>query len=230
VVFVARHVLEAACEKFDWPADDPRLSVVPNAIDTKAMRLPKLPGAEFTLGMIGCVPWIKRLDRALELLEHLRAHDDRYRLVVKGRDPWHYPWMATREHEKIAYERAFHRIERSPNLGQAVIFEPFGEDVPEFLQQVGWILSTSEIEGHSVALAEGIASGAVPVVIDRPGASDQYETHWVHRDPGAAAQAILNCRTGGEIGAEGEAAIRFAERWSWSRIGPEWDRLLRLSA
>lgn len=229
MVFVARHVLEAACEKYGWPLDDPRLRVVPNALDLQALRQPKLPGAEFNLGMIGFVPWVKRLDRILDILERLRSRDDRFRLLVKGRGPWEYDWMGVREDERRCYEQAFARLESSPSLRGAVTFEEFGNDVPEFLRQVGWIVSTSEIEGHSVALAEGMASGAIPVVIDRPGARDQYATRWVHADPEGAANAIADLVNRAEVGEECASAREYAERWSWTRIGPEWDRLLHLS-
>jgi glycosyltransferase involved in cell wall biosynthesis len=238
MVFVARHVLERACEHYGWEADDPRFHVLPNGIEPGALRAPKLPGARFTLAAIGYVPRLKRLDRALDVLERLRARDERYRLLVKGRPPWEYEWMAARAEERRWFERLFRRIERSPNLGRAVSFAPFGEDLPAFLRQAGWILSTSEVEGHPVALAEGMASGAVPVVLERPGAGEQYAARWVHAGAAEAAEAILAAQgtlnVQGHVetpqrrgfAAESEAAARFAERWSWERLGPAWERLL----
>lgn len=226
LVFVARHVLEQACERFGWDRDDPRLQVVPNAIEPTALAGPKLPGAEFTLAMIGYVPQLKRLDRALDLLDLLRARDERYRLLVKGRPPWEYEWMAGRDEERRYFAKLLRRVERVPNLRRAVSFEPFGEDVPAFLRRASWIVSTSEVEGHSLALAEGMASGATPLILERPGASEQYEPRWVHADADAAALWALAVREQGQAREEGEAAARFAERWSWERIGPTWDRLL----
>jgi glycosyltransferase involved in cell wall biosynthesis len=232
MVFVAGHVLEQACERYGWDVGDPRFRVVPNGIDPDALRATKLPCARYTLAAIGYVPRLKRLDRALDVLDLLRARDDRYRLLVKGWAPWEFEWMAGRAEERRYFENLFRRVERSPNLGRAVSFEPFGDDVPAFLRQAGWILSTSEVEGHSVALAEGMASGAVPVILERPGAGEQYEPRWVHADAGAAAQAIFSLQERGKNGqrrdlaAEGEAASHFAERWSWERLGRVWDRLL----
>jgi glycosyltransferase involved in cell wall biosynthesis len=196
-----------------------------------ALHTTKLPGARFTLAAIGYVPRLKRLDRMLDVLDLLRARDERYRLLVKGRAPWEYEWMGGRAEERRYFEDLFRRVERSPNLRRAVSFEPFGNDLPAFLRQAGWVLSTSEVEGHSVALAEGMASSAVPVILERPGAEEQYEARWVHADADAAAEAILAAQehedTGQhDIASEGEAARRFTERWSWGRLGPTWDRLL----
>lgn len=223
MVFVARHVLERACARWGWDPADPRFAIVPNGVDLRPLQLEKLPAAPFTLGAVGYVPQLKRIDRALDLLERLRRRDDRYRLAVKGREPWELAWMAGREGERDYYDGLARRLEETPSLRGAVEFEPFGADVPAFLQRIGWIVSTSEVEGHSVALAEGMASGAVPVVFERPGAREQYEERWVHADAEAAAQAIRR-----DLAAEAVAARRFAERWSWELLGPAWDELLAI--
>ena len=228
MVFVARHVLEAACEQYGWPLDHPAFRVIPNAIDTGQMYREKLPGAQFTLGLIGWVPMLKRLDRALEILQRLRVHDDRYRLIVKGNGPWHYYWMAVREAEQRFHEAALRRVERSPLLRAAVTFEPFGEDIADFLQKVGWILSVSNIEGHAVAPAEGMASGALPVVLDRPGARQQYPAEWVHPDPEHAARMILATGTNGGYTRGRERALGLAAELDWGRIAPLWGELLAL--
>jgi glycosyltransferase involved in cell wall biosynthesis len=230
MVFVARHVLERACERWGWDPADPRFHLIPNGIDPGPLLLPKPPGARFTLAMLGYVPRLKRLDRALDLLDLLRCRDDRYRLLVKGREPWEYPWMAGRADDRDHYEELSRRLEQTPSLSRAVAFEPFDDAVPAFLQRTGWVLSTSEVEGHSVALAEGMASGAVPVILDRPGAEEQYEERWLHADVEAAASAILATAARGDALSEGEAARRFAERWSWERLGPAWDTLLAIPA
>lgn len=222
MVFVARHVLEGACERWGWDPDDPRFVVVPNGIDPGPLHQPKLAGAQFALAAIGYVPRLKRLDRALDVLETLRARDERYHLLVKGREPWEYAWMAARGEERDFYEGMLQRVEQAPSLRGAVSFEPFADDLPDFLRRAGWIVSASEVEGHSVALAEGMASGAVPAILDRPGAREQYEARWVHADPAAAAEAILATQARDE----GEASRRYAERWSWERLGPLWDGLL----
>lgn len=224
MAFVADHVRVRACERFGWDPADPRFTVVPNGIDSDGLRLAKLPDADFTLGVIGYVPRLKRLDRALDVLEALRREDGRWRLAVKGREPWEHSFVAARGEEREFYAELSRRLD-SPALREAVRFDPFGEDVGEFLRGVGWILSTSEVEGHSVALAEGMASGAVPVILDRPGAVEQYGERWVHTDPVAAAAAIA-ARAGDERAHEGAEAQSYAERWSWSRLRPIWEGLM----
>ena len=226
VVFVARHQLEEAAEMFSWPEE--KLLVIPNAVDVEALRLPKLPWGSFNLAVTGWVPKRKRLDRALDLLELLRAEDPRFRLLLKGRPPWHYEWLWQREDERAYFEEQLRRVRGSRLLSEGVSFEPFGEDIPAFLQKVGMLLSTSDHEGHQVALAEGMASGCVPVILERPGAREQYSDRWVHPSPEAAAPAILELFDRDLFVAEQRLAQQFARRWSLDAIMPMWDRVLGL--
>lgn len=227
MVFVGQHILEAACERFGWPRDHPALRVVPNSIDVDRLARDKLPMAQYTLGLIGWVPMRKRIDRAIELLEQLRAHDDRFHLLIKGNAPWDYYWMAVRDDERRQYEAVLRRIERSPLLRSAVTFEPFG-DMADFMQKIGWVLSVSDGEGHAVAPAEGMAAGSIPVVFERPGAYDQYPTEWVHSGPDPAAQFIRGVLERREWSSQSRRARELAQEWRWDRLAPVWHELLSL--
>lgn len=228
LVFVAEHVRAQACARYGWPDDHPSLRVVPNAVDGDALARPKLPGSEFAIGMIGIVPMLKRLDLALDVLERVRARDDRFHLVLKGRGPWEFPWMERRPEERRFYAAAFGRIERSPLLRGAVRLEPFGDDVPDYLRTVGWMLSPSDVEGHAVGLAEAMASGCVPVVLERAGALEQYPAAWVHAGADEAAAAILAVHAAGGPAADGAQAAAFARRWDRPALEPAWRELLAL--
>ena len=226
MVFVAEHVKQQAVSKYGWSAE--RLLVVPNGVDTAAFQLPKLEGAVFNLALVGYVPMLKRLDRALDVLEVLRARDRRFRLIAKGRGPFEFDWMKRRPDEMRYYEALFARIEASPMLRDAVAFEPYGELAP-FFQKVGFVLSLSDLEGHAVALAEGMASGCIPVVMAREGASEQYPPAWTHRDPDAAADAILQITKEGRAGNESRLASEWAQQWDVAALAPRWRSLLGLA-
>ena len=227
VVFVGPHLLEEAADRYGWPRE--KLRLVPNAVDVMALRREKLPGSTFNLGMIGFVPAIKRIDRALDILELLRARDRRFRLLVKGKPPWVFPWMRQRDEERRMFQEAYRRIDSAPLLRGAVSFEDHSPNIPAFLRKVGVILSTSDWEGHQVALAEGMASGCVPVIIDRPGAREQYDPAWIHNSPDEAAASILRLVETGQFEGEQQRSAEFADRWSLERIMPLWDEVLGFS-
>jgi glycosyltransferase involved in cell wall biosynthesis len=219
VAFVAEHVLEQAVARFGW--DRERLRVIPNAIDCARLRRPKSEDARFTLALIGYVPQLKRFDRALDVLEELRRREPRFRLVVVGRPPSDFGWVVKREEEVAAFRRSYARIQESDLLRGSVELLPFTVDLPSLFERVGWILSTSDFEGHQVTLAEGAASGAVPVVLDRDGIADQYPGRWIHATPAEAAAAVA-ASPAEQLDAERTAAATHAARWSLDRIRPLW--------
>lgn len=227
VVFVSSHVRDLARERLGW-LDSPATQVIPNAVDTAAFDRPKLPGSERTLGMLGWVPKLKRLDRAIDILEGVRAREESFRLVVRGKAPWEYRWCWSDGEQRDYFTDTLDRIERDADLAEAVSFEPFGPP-QEWFRGIGYLLSVSDFESHHLAAVEGAASGAVPVLIDRLGAADLFDPAWVHGSVAAAADAIP--RTSASLGEAAVEAKRFAgERYSYDVVMPAWASVLGLAA
>ena len=188
VICVSTHYARLCRERTGWP--ESKVVAVPNAIDVAQLDRPKLDGARFHLGLIGIVPSRKRLDLALDVLEELRRDDDRYLLFVKSGMPWEHWWVWQNPAEREHYATALRRVQRSPLLRGAVVFDDAGPDVAAWLRRVGFMLSTSDDESFHVAPAEGMASRAVPVLRHWPGAETIYDTRWIHADPAGMAAAI----------------------------------------
>jgi glycosyltransferase involved in cell wall biosynthesis len=188
VICVSPHYARLTREITGWPAD--KVTVVPNWVDDRLLDRPKLAGAEHHLGMIGIAPSRKRLDLALDVLEELRRDDPRFTLFVKSKLPWEYWWIWQRDEERAHYEKVFRRIRRSPLLAGGVVFDSYGRDVAAWLRRIGFVLSTSDDESFHLAPAEGMASGAVPVLLGWPGADTIYDTRWIHADASTMAASI----------------------------------------
>jgi glycosyltransferase involved in cell wall biosynthesis len=225
VVCVSQHIADEAIERFGW--DPAKLCVIPNSVDVDRFRLAKRDDARFTLAMIGYVPHRKRLDRALDLLEELRRKEPRFRLLLIGQPPSEFDWVFRTPEEVEFFRNAFARVEESDLLRGAVEFLPFSDDLPDLFQRVGFVLSTSESEGHQVALAEGAASGAVPVILDRPGVADQYSSRWIHQTPAGAAAAVAALDRD-EWRSEQILAADHASAWAPAGILPAWIETLGL--
>ena len=193
----------------DWAAVDQLVAVSPHYAALLRARLPnarvvalanyadaaeldraKTPGARFHLGLLGAVPKLKRLDRALDLLAEVRRRDGRYCLFVKSEMPWHsHHWAACGERDY--YRRTLGRVRGERLLRGAVVFEPSGGDVAAWLRKIGTVLSTSDGESFHVAVAEGMMSGATAVVLPWPGADGVYGAPWVVPDIAAGAERVL---------------------------------------
>ncbi|MCU1567140.1 MAG: glycosyl transferase family 1 [Pseudarthrobacter sp.] len=189
VVFVGQHILDIAVRDHGVPRNIS--SVSPNAIDVDALRQPKTPDARFNIGFVGIVPARKRLDKALDVLRVLRAHDSRYRLFIKGKRPEDFPWMANRPEENAFYEEQYARLEGDPLLAGAVTFDPQGDDMAEWYRKIGIVLSVSDFESFHLTLPDGAASGAIPASLAWPGADQIYPTTWLHSDTEQMAEHLI---------------------------------------
>ncbi len=225
VVCVSTHYARLTREFTGWA--DTKVATVPNALDIAQLDRPKLDGARFHLGLIGIVPSRKRLDLALDVLEELRREDDRYLLFVKSGMPWEHWWVWQNPAEREHYADALRRVQRSPLLRGAVVFDDAGPDVPAWLRRVGFVLSTSDDESFHVAPAEGMASRAVPVLRHWPGAETIYDMRWIHRGPAEMAAAVLDLAGEDDWRAAGDDAhAQAAAAFNLNRVCEAWHGLL----
>ncbi|HYJ74299.1 MAG TPA: glycosyltransferase [Kineosporiaceae bacterium] len=177
VVCVSGHYARLTRETTGWPAE--KVVVIPNYVDSAVLDRPKLAGAPFTLGMMGVTPRRKRLDLALDLTERLQAADPRFSLHVKSQFAWDLPWAWRDPEERAAAEQVLRRVRGVPALADGVVFDAYGPDVGAWLRKVGWVVSLSDDESFHLAPAEGMASGAVPLIRPWPGAETIYDRRWI---------------------------------------------------
>lgn len=228
LVVVSDHYREMALRKL--PVSSEQVVVVPNMIDCSDLYRPKLPGSQFRIGVAGYVPFLKRPDRALDLLEILVSVDDRYSLHLRGRAPWEYPHVWKDSLAKQQYLDFYQRIASSDLIRERIVFEPFGPDMGSWLRNIGVMLSPSETESFHLAPAEGLASGAAAVVWDRPGAIDIFERSRVFESAETAAEGVLSIRDSAAFAAVSEEGRQFAARnWDLGVVLPTWKSLLTRS-
>ena len=224
VICVSDHYARLTREHTGWAAA--KVVSVPNPLDVSQLDRPKLDGAAFHLGMVVIVPSRKRLDLALDVLEELRRDDDRYLLYVKSKMPWELWWVWQNPAEREHYSAALRRVQRSPLLRDAVVFDDAGPDVAAWLRRVGFVLSTSDDESFHVAPAEGMASRAVPVIRHWPGAETIYDRRWIHETPAEMAAFIASLASPDDWRAAGRAAHEQVLAFDLGGVCESWHRLL----
>ncbi|MEH7453416.1 glycosyltransferase [Gottfriedia acidiceleris] len=183
-------------EEFHRVARIPRekMIVIQNGVDVDRFHLPKQYDADFRIGLLGYVPKLKRLDRALEIFEKLYEKDSRYTLSIKGKHPKEFPWVWNNQIEQDYYTSIFRKIEKSHYRNQ-VQFEEWG-DSAEWLESIGFVLSVSDYESFHLAPVEGMASCAVPIVLNREGARTIFPDEYIFESLDQAAQYIADSRKG----------------------------------
>ncbi|GAB3813172.1 glycosyltransferase family 4 protein [Tessaracoccus terricola] len=225
VITVSEYYRQLTHETLGWPED--KVHCISNVVDLPDFDRPKVPGAEFALGLVGIVPFRKRPDRALDLLERLLDHDRRYRLHVKGRPPWEYPWTWRDWTERDPYLDFYDRVGSTPGLAERVVFEPFGADIANWMRRIGWVLSPSTDESFHLAPAEGMASGAVPLFWPRPGVETIFGPDHVFPDVDAMAEFVISLNADPGLKLSHQRAVReFARRFDPRAVERQWLELL----
>ncbi|MCQ9677715.1 glycosyltransferase [Corynebacterium sp. BF-R-2] len=223
LVFVSEWIKSQAIQKFNLT--DVETLVIPNVLDINDFNRPKGDNAQFTLGLVGMVPFLKRPDRALDLLEQLLDVDDRYVLRIKGRMPWEYPHVWSDPIEKQLYLDFFERIAMDRALKDRVVFDGFSADVASWFRSIGFILSSSELESFHLAPAEGMASGAVPVFWEREGVQEVFGRYADQASLCENTTRILELREASDFEVASNRSRDFAQQWDVSAVLPQWHTL-----
>ena len=191
-VFVSDLMREAAITSHGLPRAT--CTVIPNVVRTADLARDKHESALKTVGFVGIVPQLKRLDRAVDLMEQLVAVDPEFSLRVKGKRPEDYEWMHKRPEELEWYRACYRRVdELNQRAGREVIrFDPHGNDMAEWYRGVGYGISVSDHESFHLTLPDVAASGGVPVSLDWPGADLIYPREWLVPSVHEMAQRILD--------------------------------------
>lgn len=224
LVFVSDWVRVAAQERFDLSTV--HTVVLPNTVDLSDFDRPKMECARFTLGMVGFVPFLKRPDRAIDLIERLLDEDDRYILRFKGRLPWDYPHVWNSSLQKQLYLEFFNRVSESSRLRSHVVFDGFGADMASWHRGVGFVLSPSELESFHLAPAEGMASRGVPLLWEREGVESIFGDFAKGTSIEHHINTVLSHQSFEAFTSLGEECREFASRWDTSVVLPLWDDVL----
>ncbi|MBN2319356.1 MAG: glycosyltransferase family 4 protein [Acidobacteria bacterium] len=169
---------------YDWvcsniPAVAPRCALIYNPIPAKGrLNQPKNPESRYVLGMVGIIPARKRMDIAIEILRELLRYSPEYILRIKGALPSEYSWMQQRVDEMNWYRKVFDGLSDLQKINR-VVFDPHSPDMEKWYRDIGQVLSVSDFEGSHQAVAEGMASGCVPVIRNWEGASRIYPGRYV---------------------------------------------------
>ncbi|MGC5585586.1 glycosyltransferase family 4 protein [Ornithinimicrobium sp. W1665] len=157
-----------------------RVHVVPNVLDLTRVPDGKVEGHRRRLLMIGWAQRVKDPLWALQVLASLRADDPEWRLTLVGADFLRNDVTTTQRYADEFVARLLHE-----DVRDAVDFVGWTDDLRPHLAAAGFVLSTSRRESFGVGLAEGAASGAVPVVRNWPmfatldGARRLFPPEWV---------------------------------------------------
>lgn len=190
-IAVSPYIYEEFTRTFHLPRE--KMHLVYNNVDLSKLYNQNISDRKYHIGMVGYLPKLKRMDSALDIFETLYNKDRRYVLHFKGKRPEELRWLMRIDEEREYYENQFRRIEES-TWKDNVIFEPFG-DVVDFYNRMEFILSVSDVESFHLAVAEGMACGAVPIITNWEGAYTIYPSEFIVHNLKSINEYIENIRS-----------------------------------
>ena len=115
------------------------------------------------------------------------------------------------------------RIKKSALLKDSVQFDGWGDNMSQWYQKIGFILSVSDFESFHLSIPEGAASGAIPLSLKWEGAEEIYPENWSYHTVDEIVKAISDIVQSGRF--EEIAAARYAyvkQYFDIERISEAW--------
>lgn len=195
IIFVAMPILEQMVKKFGLPRTKVRL--IPNFLDTGAYETSTDDDKVFNLAMVGYLPSLKGLHRALEVLAKLRQFDDRYNLTLYGKSPEELSWVSSDPEQAKYYSECWEFI--FANNLECAVKKAGWADLTQELQDKGFVLSMSDLESFHIAPAEAFCAGNVGLFRPWNGVEYIYPSKYILGDVDAFVETIIELNSAGKL-------------------------------
>ena len=132
------------------------------------------------------------------MIKGLAEKDPSWKLIIKGKDPRTIEFMKApnRSKEMEYYSSQFERIDNEPLLKSSVSWDEYSVSLSSWYRKIGFVISPSDFESFHYSIADGVASGAVPIIWPWDGAKEIYTEDWVIENTGEALSKILSTTFG----------------------------------
>lgn len=187
IITVGYYYYEEFIKKFNFPRY--KVTIIPNFIDVAAYDQNKNKNAKYNLALIGAIPKIKGLHRAIKIIFELKKVNPNYKLHVLGLKPTDLTSTNYNKEEVDYFQNILHNI-KVFNLEENVIFTGW-VDVKKYLKKIGYVLSVSDLESFHIAPFEGLASGSLALALPRPGIEYIYPAYVIKKDEQDIVKTIL---------------------------------------
>lgn len=175
LIFVNEKIKEVFLQRI---SDPPPIEVIHNGVDTTKFTIPKNKDYGKKIASIGFINYKKNPQLMLYCLKKIHEYDPDYVLHVAGTH------QDVRTHMYME-----HYIKRNE---LPVVYEGWIEDIPAWLKDKDFVISTSLMESFHYSVAESMLSGVMPLIHHWPGAEMVYPREFLFEDPDECLELIKN--------------------------------------
>jgi len=128
------------------------------------------------IASVGYINYKKNPALLLYCFKKIHEYDSEYSLHIAG------------QHQDSRIQLYFDHFLRKNPL--PVYFDGWVEDMPSWYADKGYVISTSLFESFHYSIAEGMASGLLPLIHDWYGADFLYPRDYLFSDPGVCLELL----------------------------------------
>jgi len=187
VLAVGYYYLEEFQRKFDIPRN--KMQLLSNYVESNIYTGEKIDGYKYTIGLVGSVPKLKGFYRALEILNVLHNKDRRFNLLVVGKKANEFSWVMNNPTEREYYEACEKYIIEN-DLVECIKYAGFLPREKVF-ENIGYVLSVSDLESFHLAVAEGYCANSVGFAMPWDGVEYIYPAKIIYQTTSEIADVIF---------------------------------------
>ncbi len=187
---VGYYWFEKFSKNFNIPKNKMRL--LSNYVESNIYSDKKSPDSKYNIGLVGIVPKLKGLMKALELLKLLKEKNKKFKLYAMGKTYNEISWIKNNPEEFEYFKNCDKFIEEN-NLKESVIFGGFIER-ENLYNNIGYVLSLSDNEkpeSFHLAPAEGVCAGSIGMLLNWPGVEYIYSDYFIFKGIEEMSEFIL---------------------------------------
>lgn len=196
LVLVSDAVKELLSYNFSVPCP---ITVIHNGVDLDKFTIPqnKRPGKRIC--SIGYINYKKNPALLLYCFKAIHEYDPGYTFHLAG------------EHQDARIQVYFAHL--LPRLNIPVHFDGWVENVPAYMRDKDFVISTSLFESFHYSIAEGMAAGVLPLIHDWLGADQLYPKQYVFTTPSDAVRLLKEIEGGNRAQMQQDCRKFIAERY-----------------
>ena len=153
--------------------------VIKNGVDLSKVKF-KNKHKGFKLGLIAYIHQRKNFPMILQIIKKLADIDPRYTLYIAGR----YTDKLTEDYTNY--------LVKEMGIQDNVIFCGWVNNIGDWLRDINYVVSSSTFESFGYSIAEGMASGAKPIIHNFPGVDDIWGKENLYNTVDEAVEMIMS--------------------------------------
>ncbi|MDP3034346.1 MAG: glycosyltransferase [Methanobacteriaceae archaeon] len=170
IIAVSYYYLEKFTNQFKIPRH--KMILLSNYVDTNIFNGNKTVDCRYNIALVGYVPKWKGLMRGLKILKMLKEHDNKFKLHLIGKNYNEVDWILNNPEERSYFKECENFIKEN-RLEDSVEFKGWMNH-PEIFNEIGYVLSLSDIESFHLAPAEGLVDLTLAFLLNWNGVEYVY--------------------------------------------------------